>query len=77
MRLTAGVCLRGGRQMGKSLSFERGECVPCGHGGLFFYLVLAAYAAGGKVGPVMGLRPLLGPPCIPPEAPPFRFSTTL
>ena len=29
-----------------------------------------ACAAGGKVGPVMGLRPLLGPPCIPPEAPP-------
>ncbi|SBW08533.1 hypothetical protein KM92DES2_12510 [uncultured Desulfovibrio sp.] len=29
-----------------------------------------ACAARGKVGPVMGLRPLLGPPCIPPEAPP-------
>ena len=28
-----------------------------------------ACAAHGKVGPVMGLRPLLGPPCIPPEAP--------
>ena len=25
-----------------------------------------------KVGPVMGLRPLRGPPCIPPEAPPKR-----
>ena len=47
--------------------------VPCGHGGLFFYLVLAACAAGGKAGPVMGLRPLLGPPCIPPEAPPWAF----
>ena len=23
-------------------------------------------------GPVMGLRPLLGPPCIPPEAPPKK-----
>ena len=34
---------------------------------LFF--IWAAYAAGGKAGPVMGLRPLLGPPCIPPEAP--------
>ena len=35
-----------------------------------------ACAACGKVGPVMGLRPLLGPPCIPPEAPPksvFNF----
>ena len=35
-----------------------------------------ACAARGKVGPVMGLRPLLGPPCIPPEAPPksaFNF----
>ena len=29
-----------------------------------------ACAACGKVGPVMGLRPLRGPPCIPPEAPP-------
>ena len=28
-----------------------------------------ACAARSKVGPVMGLRPLLGPPCIPPEAP--------
>ena len=28
-----------------------------------------ACAAHGKVGPVMGLRPLRGPPCIPPEAP--------
>ena len=32
----------------------------------------AACAARGKVGPVMGLRPLRGPPCIPPEAPPKR-----
>ena len=39
--------------------------------GFFIYLVWAAFAAGGKAGPVMGLRPLLGPPCIPPEAPPF------
>ena len=31
-----------------------------------------ACAARGKVGPVMGLRPILGPPCIPPEAPPKR-----
>ena len=31
-----------------------------------------ACAARGKVGPVMGLRPLLGPPCIPPEAPPKK-----
>ena len=29
-----------------------------------------ACAARSKAGPVMGLRPLLGPPCIPPEAPP-------
>ena len=29
-----------------------------------------ACAAGGKVGPVMGLRPLLGPPCIPPRSTP-------
>ena len=31
-----------------------------------------AYAARSKVGPVMGLRPLRGPPCIPPGAPPKR-----
>ena len=35
-----------------------------------------ACAARSKAGPVMGLRPLRGPPCIPPEAPPkssFQF----
>ena len=42
---------------------------------LFFSLVLAACAACGKAGPVMGLRPLLGPPCIPPEAPPLSTLT--
>ena len=31
-----------------------------------------ACAARSKAGPVMGLRPLLGPPCIPPEAPPKK-----
>ena len=36
-----------------------------------------ACAARGKVGPVMGLRPLRGPPCIPPEAPPRRFSASI
>ena len=36
-----------------------------------------ACAARGKAGPVMGLRPLLGPPCIPPEAPPRGFSTSI
>ncbi|SCM71724.1 hypothetical protein KL86DES1_20158 [uncultured Desulfovibrio sp.] len=41
--------------------------------GAFPFFALAACAAGGKAGPVMGLRPLLGPPCIPPEAP--RCST--
>ena len=35
-----------------------------------------ACAACGKVGPVMGLRPLRGPPCIPPEAPPRAFSNS-
>jgi len=47
--------------------------VPCGHGGFSFHVVLAACAAGGKAGPVMGLRPLLGPPCLPPAAPPWGF----
>ena len=40
--------------------------------GLFFIVVWAA-SGGGKAGPVMGLRPLLGPPCIPPEAPRLGF----
>ena len=31
-----------------------------------------AFPAWGKVGPVMGLRPLRGPPCIPPGAPPKK-----
>ena len=36
-----------------------------------------ACAARGKVGPVMGLRPLRGPPCIPPRSTPQRgFSAT-
>ena len=38
---------------------------------------LDACAASGKAGPVMGLRPLLGPPCIPPEAPPKELSTSI
>ena len=37
-----------------------------------FGKVWDACAACGKAGPVMGLRPLRGPPCIPPEAPPKR-----
>ena len=78
MRLPANRRLHNGRLgKGKGLSFGMRLFVPCGHGGLFFYLVWAAYAARGKAGPVMGLRPLLGPPCIPPEAPPFRFSITI
>ena len=47
--------------------------MPFGHGSFYFYVVLAACAACGKAGPVMGLRPLLGPPCIPPEAPRWGF----
>ena len=42
----------------------------------FLFVVWAACAAGGKAGPVMGLRPLLGPPCIPPEAPRWGFPTS-
>ena len=47
-------------------------CVPCGHGGFFISVAWAA-SGEGKAGPVMGLRPLLGPPCIPPEAPRLGF----
>ncbi|SBV92706.1 hypothetical protein KM92DES2_10303 [uncultured Desulfovibrio sp.] len=32
--------------------------------------ILEACAARGKAGPVMGLRPLRGPPCIPPRSTP-------
>ena len=46
--------------------------LPCGHEFSPSGEVLDACAARGKVGPVMGLRPLLGPPCIPPEAPPKK-----
>ena len=52
---------------------------PAGNGNLIFAALRArgspsgevwdACAARGKAGPVMGLRPLRGPPCIPPEAP--------
>ena len=62
---------------------------PAGNGNLIFAALRArgspsgevwdACAARGKVGPVMGLRPLRGPPCIPPEAPPkkvFNFRKT-
>ena len=50
--------------------------LPYGYGVSPFGGVWDACAARGKAGPVMGLRPLLGPPCIPPEAPPkkrFQF----
>ena len=45
---------------------------PCALGGSPSGEVWDACAARSKAGPVMGLRPLLGPPCIPPEAPPKR-----
>ena len=50
--------------------------LPFGHGIFRLPGDWDACAARGKVGPVMGLRPLRGPPCIPPEAPPRRFSTS-
>lgn len=43
--------------------------LPCGHEVSPSGDVLDACAARSKVGPVMGLRPLLGPPCIPPKHP--------
>jgi hypothetical protein len=46
--------------------------LPCGHCVSPPGEVGDACAARGKVGPVMGLRPLRGSPCIPPEAPPKR-----
>ncbi|SCM73411.1 hypothetical protein KL86DES1_21283 [uncultured Desulfovibrio sp.] len=51
--------------------------MSCGHGSFSFYVLLAACAACGKAGPVMGLRPLLGPPCIPPEAPRWGFPVSV
>ena len=56
-----GVRLRGGQLF---------IFLPFGHGISPSGEAWDAYAARGKVGPVMGLRPLRGPPCIPPEAPP-------
>ena len=48
---------------------------PCGRGVSPPGEVWDACAACGKVGPVMGLRPLRGPPCIPPpKHPPRAFS---
>ena len=46
--------------------------LPCGHMVSPSGEVWDACAARSKAGPVMGLRPLRGPPCIPPEAPPKR-----
>ena len=51
--------------------------LPCGHWVSPSGEVWDACAARGKAGPVMGLRPLRGPPCIPPEAPPRRFSASV
>ena len=51
--------------------------LPCGHGVSPSGEVWDACAARSKVGPVMGLRPLRGPPCIPPEAPLEKFSASL
>ncbi len=48
---------------------SRSDSCPAGTEA-FLLSISAACAARGKAGPVMGLRPLLGPPCIPPEAPP-------
>ena len=50
--------------------------LPCGRGIFRPTGDCDACAARGKAGPVMGLRPLRGPPCIPPEAPPRRFSAS-
>ena len=46
--------------------------LPCGHTLSPSGEVWDACAARSKAGPVMGLRPLRGPPCIPPEAPPKK-----
>ena len=43
--------------------------MPCGHGSFSFYVLLAACAAGGKAGPVMGLRPSEAPSALPPDDP--------
>ena len=71
MRLSAGIAHHAEKE--KSLSFEMESVCPAGTVACSLPVILAAYAAGGKAGPVMGLRPLLGPPCIPPEAPPSGF----
>ncbi|SCM73377.1 hypothetical protein KL86DES1_21262 [uncultured Desulfovibrio sp.] len=60
----------------QGLSSERWVLCPAGTEAFFLYVVWAA-SGGGKAGPVMGLRPLLGPPCIPPEAPPWGFPISI
>ena len=46
--------------------------LPCGHGISPSGEVGDACAARSKAGPVMGLRPLRGPPCILPPKHPLR-----
>jgi len=42
--------------------------VPCGHGGISFYVDLAA-SGGGRWGPVRGCRPSEAPSALPPDDP--------
>ena len=58
-------CGRGG----KGLPFERGNVCPAGTEACFLFVILAACAAGGKAGPVMGLRPFSAPLASPPKHP--------
>ena len=72
---SVGGSLRGGRseeKKGKACPSRCGLCALRARE-LSLFFIWAACAAGGKAGPVMGLRPLLGPPCIPPEAPRWGF----
>ena len=72
LNIVLAACTAGGKaRLSRSWSLSGMFCALRARG-LFFILVWAA-SGGGKAGPVMGLRPLLGPPCIPPEAPPGVF----
>ena len=70
------VCATGVLKIIKQACPLRGGLCALRARGLFFILVWAA-SGEGKAGPVMGLRPLLGPPCIPPEAPRLGFPVSV
>jgi len=77
MRLTGSPETTGEGFSSRVIRPALGVLPPSGRVGSPVGEVWDACAAHGKVGPVMGLRPLRGPPCIPPEAPPGKVFSFL